>query len=98
MELYLLTDKQAAAIQQYRSLEKFLTKELNLVPPPETRQLYKRIRKGQHKPFSEKNSIVRLEKTKPKLHLPLYLTSFIGREQEENEIARHVTKNQLVTL
>ena len=96
MELYVLTDQQTTAIQQYRSLEKFLRKELNLDPQPETRQLYKRIRKGELKPLADRTSTLRLEK--PKHNLPLHLTSFIGRQQEQNEIARLVTHNRLVTL
>ena len=98
MELYVLTDKQSTAIQQYRSLEKLLRKELNLDPQPETRELYKRIRKGELKPASEKNSPLRLEKTKPKHNLPFPLTSFIGREREREGIARLITHNRLVTL
>jgi predicted ATPase/DNA-binding SARP family transcriptional activator len=98
MELYVLTNQQAAAIQQYRALEKLLRKELNLDPQPETHELYKRIRKGELKPVSDKNRTLRLEKPKPKHNLPMHLTSFIGREQEQSEIARLVTHNRLVTL
>jgi predicted ATPase/DNA-binding SARP family transcriptional activator len=98
MELYLLTDQQSAALQQYRSLEKLLRKELNLDPQPETRELYKKIRKGELKPVSDKNSTLHLEKTKPKHNLPLHLTSFVGREREQDEITKLVANNRLVTL
>lgn len=98
MELYVITDQQSAAIQHYRSLEKFLRKELNLDPQPETLQLYKQIRKGEFKQLSDNPGPLRLEKTNLKSHLPLPLTSFVGREQEQNEIARLVKHNRLVTL
>ena len=97
MQLYALNDQQAAAIQQYRSLEKLLRKELNLDPQPETRDLYKKIRKGELKPVSGKNKTLQFEK-KPKHNLPVHLTSFIGRERERNEISRLITHNRLVTL
>ena len=47
MQLYALTDQPTAAIQQYQTLEKLLRKELNLDPQPETRELYRKIRKGE---------------------------------------------------
>lgn len=98
MELYVLSDQQAAAIQQYRALEKLLRKELNLDPQPETRELYKRIRKGELKTVSDKTKTLRLETAKPKHNLPVHLTTFIGRERERNEISRLITNNRLVTL
>jgi predicted ATPase/DNA-binding SARP family transcriptional activator len=98
MELYVLSDQQAAAIQQYQALEKLLRKELNLDPQPETRELYKRIRKGELKPVSDKTKTPRLEKTKPKHNLPVHLTTFIGRERERKEIFRLITHKRLVTL
>ncbi len=98
MELHVITDQQSAAIQQYRSLEKLLRKELNLDPQPETRELYKRIRKGELKTGSDKNSTLRLEKAKPRHNLPLHLTSFVGRERERDEITKLITQNRLVTL
>ena len=98
MELYVLSDQQSAAIQQYRTLEKLFRKELNLDPQPETRELYKRIRKGELKPFFDTQRTSRLEKTKPKHNLPVHLTAFIGREQERNELSRLLVNNRLVTL
>jgi predicted ATPase len=98
MELYVFGDQQSAALQQYRVLEKLLRKELNLDPQPETRELYKSIRKGELKPVSDKHKTLQLQKAKPKHNLPIHLTSFIGRERERNETARLVTQNRLVTL
>jgi DNA-binding SARP family transcriptional activator len=98
MQLYALTDQQAAAIQQYRALEALLRKELNLDPQPETRQLYKEIRKGEFRAAAAEKKIVGLEKTKPKHNLPVHLTTFVGREKESHEIARLIAQNRLVTL
>src|SRR5688572_29955860 len=52
MELYARTDQTPAAIKQYQALEKLLRKELNVDPQPETREIYKRIRKGEFKTVS----------------------------------------------
>ena len=98
MELHVLADQQTAAIQQYHALEKLLRKELNLDPQPETRDLYKKIRKGELKPDSEKHKTLRLERIKPKHNFPVHLTTFVGREQERDEISRLLEQNRLVTM
>jgi predicted ATPase len=91
MQLYALTDGQPAAIQQYQTLEKRLRQELNLDPQPETRELYRKIRKGEGRP-------VEPERPAPKHNLPVQLTTFIGREKERDEISRLLMQNRLVTL
>jgi predicted ATPase/DNA-binding SARP family transcriptional activator len=98
MQLYALTDQQTAAIQQYRSLERLLRKELNVDPQFETRELYKRIRRGELKPVSAQVRIPSLERTKQKHNLPTHLTSFVGREKELDELSRLISQNRLVTL
>ena len=91
MQVYVLTDQPAAAIQQYQTLEKLLRKELNLDPQPETRELYRKIRKGglRH---------AEAEPPGPLHNLPLQLTTFIGRDKEKDEIGRLLLHNRLVTL
>jgi len=98
MELYARTDQTPAAIKQYQALEKLLRKELNVDPQPETRELYKKIRKGELKTVSDTQKPFQLEKTKPKHNLPVHLTSFVGRERERNEISRLIAHNRLLTL
>ena len=98
MRLYALTDQQAAAIQQYKALEKLLRKELNVDPQPETRELYKRIRKGEFRPAPGEARIPGREAGKPKHNLPIHLTAFIGREKESDEISKLISRNRLVTL
>ena len=98
MQLYVLTDQHTAAIQQYQTLQKLLRKELNVDPQPETRELYKKIRRGEIKPVSVEKKMGRMEKTAPKQNLPVHLTTFIGRERERDEICRLIAQNRLVTL
>ncbi len=98
MELYARTDQTPAAIKQYQALEKLLRKELNVDPQPETREMYKRIRKGELKPVSDSRKVLRTETTQPKHNLPAPLTTFIGRERERHEISRLLTHHRLVTL
>jgi len=96
MEVYLQAGQHGAALKQYQTCEQTLRKELNLDPQPETRLLYKRIRKGEIKPP------VHVEKptdtTAPRHNLPLHLSTFIGREQAQEDILRLLKKNRLVTL
>jgi predicted ATPase/DNA-binding SARP family transcriptional activator len=96
MQLYALTDQQNAALQQYRVLEKLLRKELNVDPQPETRDLYKKIRKGEFQPVLREKKIPSL--TRPRHNLPVHLTTFIGREKERDELSRLISQNRLVTL
>ena len=91
MQVYALTDQAAAAVQQYQALEKLLRKELNLDPQPETRELYRKIRRGELRPMEP-------ELPGPLHNLPLPLTTFIGRDKERDEIGRLLLHHRLVTL
>jgi DNA-binding SARP family transcriptional activator len=95
MEVYLQAGQHSAALKQYQTCEQILRKELNLDPQPETRALYKKIRKGEGKPVQLEKQI---ETTTPKHNLPLQLSTFIGREKEQAEILKLLTKNRLITL
>ena len=98
MQLYAMTDQQNAAIQRYKTLEKFLRKELNVDPQPETRELYKKIRRGDIQADFIENKSPSLEKTLPTHNLPVHLTTFIGREREQAQIRQLLAQNRLVTL
>jgi predicted ATPase/DNA-binding SARP family transcriptional activator len=95
MNIYVQVGQQTAALKQYQMCEEILRKELNLDPQPETYALYKKIRKGETK-------LVQVTKTSellaPRYNLPHQLTSFIGREKEQKEIADLLTNHRLVTL
>ena len=95
MEVYVQAGQHSEALKQYQACEQILRKELNLDPQPETRALYKKIRKGEIKPIA----VEKLTETiAPKHNLPLQLSTFIGREKEQDEINNLLAKNRLVTL
>ena len=95
MEVYLQAGQHSAALKQYQTCEQILRKELNLDPQPETRALYKKIRKGDLKPVRIEEKAEAIE---PKHNLPLQLSSFIGRETEIDAVANLLARNRLVTL
>lgn len=95
MEIYIQAGQHSAALKQYQVCEQILRKELNLDPQPETRELYKKIRKREIKPARVEKE---LEIFTPQHNLPFQLSSFIGREKEQEEIATLLKKNRLVTL
>lgn len=95
MEVYLQAGQHSAALKQYQTCEQILRKELNLDPQPETRALYRRIRKGGIKEVQAEKPI---ETITPKHNLPLQLSTFIGREKEQVEIISLIAKHRLVTL
>ena len=95
MESYLQAGQSNAALKQYQALEQILRKELNLDPQPETRELYKRIRRGEAKPVRVEK---RTELIAPQHNLPHQLTMFIGREKEQHQVISLIAKKRLVTL
>jgi predicted ATPase len=95
MQVYSQVGQHNAALKQYQTFEQTLRKELNIDPQPETRALYKQIRKGDVKHFQ---AGTQRETKSPRNNLPHRLTSFIGREQEQTEIIHLIAKNRLVTL
>lgn len=98
MEVYLQAGQHGAALKQYQTLEQTLRKELNLDPQPETRLLYKRIRKGEIKPLPGEKPGMQAETVSPRHNLPLQISTFVGREKEQEEVARLLQKHRLVTL
>ena len=95
MDVYIQAGQHNAALKQYQICEQILRKELGLDPQPETRELYKRIRKGEVKPaYPERQS----HAGKPRHNLPLQLSTFIGREKEIDQVAGLLGRHRLVTL
>jgi len=95
MEAYIQAGQQNAALKQYQTLEQTLRQALNLDPQPETRDLYKKIRKGEIKPLQTQPK----EKAVAKKHnLSHPVSKFIGREKEISEIKNLLKTNRLVTL
>ncbi|HEY3474575.1 MAG TPA: BTAD domain-containing putative transcriptional regulator, partial [Anaerolineales bacterium] len=85
MEVYLQTGQQNAALKQYRELEQSLRKELNLDPQPGTRELYKKIRKGEWKPApkSERSNSVVLQESVA-TSLPTGTVTFLFTDIEDS--------------
>jgi predicted ATPase len=95
MHVYIQAGQHSAALKQYQACEQILRKELGIDPQPETRDLYKKIRKREIKPVQVQKQ---KEKSEPSHNLPLQLSSFIGREKEQKAIAKLVASHRLVTL
>jgi predicted ATPase/DNA-binding SARP family transcriptional activator len=95
MQIYSQVGQHNAAMKQYQSFEQTLRKEMGLDPQPETRALYKQIRKGEIKQIP---AGIQKESKSPRNNLPHRLTTFIGRQQEQTEILRLIAENRLVTL
>jgi len=98
MEIYVQVDQPNAALKQYLNYEKLLRKELNLDPQPETRALYKKLRKSESRYVSSEKIVDEPKRVIPKHNLPAHLTSFIGREKEREEICNLLARNRLVTV
>jgi len=95
MQVYIQAGQHSAALKQYQICEQTLRKELGIDPQPETRELYKKIRKRDIKPVQIEKS---KEKRAPSHNLPHQISSFIGREKEQKAIAKLIAGNRLVTL
>ena len=95
MEAYLQAGQQNAALKQYQTLEQTLRQALNLDPQPETRDLYKKIRKGEPKLLQVQPEQKPIAK---KHNLSHPVSKFIGRGREMNEIKNLLKTNRLVTL
>ena len=97
MEVYMQAGQPSAALKQYQACEQILRKELGLDPQPETRALYKRLRKrlAEAKPVESEKE---LQTTEPRHNLPSRLSTFIGREKEIDQVATLLSRQRLVTL
>jgi predicted ATPase/DNA-binding SARP family transcriptional activator len=95
MEVYMQAGENGAALKQYQVCEQILRKELNLDPQPETREFYKRIRKGDVRPVPVEK---RTETAFPRHNLPHQLSTFLGRQKEQKEIVTLFGRRRLVTL
>ena len=97
MEVYLQAGQHSAALKQYQTCEEILRKELGLDPQPETRALYKRIRRGTGAAPPVPVEAYQ-QAGEPGHNLPSRLSSFIGREREIDQVADLLNKHRLVTL
>ncbi|HXD11057.1 MAG TPA: BTAD domain-containing putative transcriptional regulator, partial [Anaerolineales bacterium] len=95
MQVYIQAGQHNAALKQYKVCEQVLRKELGVDPQPETRALYKQIRKGEFKTI---HPVKQKEMGAPQHNLPFQISTFIGREKELDDIANLIANNRLVTL
>src|SRR5215211_3188869 len=95
MQVYIQAGQHSAALKQYQACEQILRKEMGMDPQPETRELYKKIRKREFKPVQVEPK----GEAGPSPHnIPFQLSSFIGREKEQAEIINLLAKKRIVTL
>jgi non-specific serine/threonine protein kinase len=95
MRLYIQAGQHSAALKQYQMCEEILRKELGIDPQPETRDLYRKIRKREIKPVQTQKQAI---ENAPQHNIPHQLSSFIGREKEQTMIAGLIASQRLVTL
>ena len=96
MQVFIQAGQHNAALKQYQTCEQVLRKELGVDPQPETRLLYKQIRRGDTIPLRP----VKRKETRiaPPHNLPFQISKFIGRERELADITDLIANNRLVTL
>jgi predicted ATPase/DNA-binding SARP family transcriptional activator len=91
MHFLVLDGQRSAALAQYKSCCKALTKELNVQPQAKTTDLFHQIRDGEviHAPFAS-----------PPHNLPASLTPFVGRDAEIRKLRQHLNEPacRLITL
>jgi predicted ATPase/DNA-binding SARP family transcriptional activator len=95
MQVYIQAGQNGAALTQYQTCEQILRRELGVDPQPETRALYRQIRKGEIKPIQ---LVKQKETVAPGHNLPFQISKFIGRENELDAIADLIAEHRLVTL
>jgi predicted ATPase/DNA-binding SARP family transcriptional activator len=95
MQVYVQAGQNTAAMKQFHTCEQTLRKELGVDPQPETRALYKQIRKGEIKPIQP---VKQKEIGAPGHNIPFQISKFIGREEELDAIADLIADHRLVTL
>jgi predicted ATPase/DNA-binding SARP family transcriptional activator len=96
MQIYMQAGQQTAALKQYQTCEQILRKELGVDPQPETRLLYKQIRRGDTLPL---RPVKRAEpRITPQHNIPFQISRFIGREKELHEVHGLIADHRFVTL
>lgn len=83
MRVLMREGQRSAALAQYETCQRVLSKELGIEPARETRELYERIRSGNWlQPTASDLLTSSTSLPLPVSNLPAQLTSFIGRERE----------------
>ena len=98
MRLYAQTGQRSAALRQYQECERLLREELGAAPQPETTVLYEQIQAGGLAGSPAAATQAAAPDSPPRHNLPAQLSSFVGREREQADIAQRLQSNRLVTL
>lgn len=95
MRLLVLDGQPGAALNQFRLLRRTLQEELGIEPAGETVALFEKIRST-----GGQAGVISLSRPAEPSNLPLSSTTFVGREQEMDEVASLLAKPdcRLVTL
>jgi predicted ATPase/DNA-binding SARP family transcriptional activator/DNA-binding CsgD family transcriptional regulator len=99
MRLYALSERRAAALEQYERLKSILSEWLGAEPDAETRRLREEIASGWFPPPTQTTQEEPPLEEHPGAHnLPVQRTSFVGREREIVELKRLLSMTGLLTL
>ena len=91
MRLFALSGQRQQALRQYQILREVLQAELDAEPGQPTTQLFEDIQAGRLSPAAPAAPAHRH-------NLPAELTSFIGRENQIDEVRQQIKEHRLVTL
>lgn len=98
MKAYAAVGNINAALQEYRDFALHLSRELGLVPEPDTTDLYRRLRQEIRRPKLSSAPLHSPISSTVTGNLPSRIDALIGREDEQIDVAALVRENRLVTL
>ena len=98
MRLYARSGQRSAALRQYQECERLLREELGAAPQTETSALVEQIRAGALDGSPSSAPPAAAADAAPRHNLPAQLSTFVGREREQADIAQRLQSNRLVTL
>jgi predicted ATPase len=95
MRALALGGQRSAALAQYETCRRIMATELGAEPAAETQALFEQIRAG----TLARSAVPPKPTAAPRAqNLPIPLSSFIGREREQAEVTRLLSRSRLVTL
>ena len=98
MILYAENGQRTAAFRQYGECVRILDTELGVAPDPETDRIYKRIQAGELGGQEEESLTKPWFDRTTRHNLPAELSSFIGRQEQIEQVKDQVGTQRLVTL
>ncbi len=100
MRVFALEGQYGAALAQYETCRRVLAEEMGVEPSRETRELYEDIKSGNWKQPPRETAKLQHPTSAPRVQLPTYLTPFIGRERELQDLGRLIADPacRLITL